>query len=125
METRRWTNPSQPQTLYIATVLLYIGAVVVALFGGPVYIFGPLAIIFYIAGSVAAGLGIANERRWGYIIGVAVAGLGVLPLLYAVLQSGLGEVFNVSFLIDALFPVALFALLVHPMSREYQKIWFH
>jgi len=30
----------------------------------------------------------------------------------------------VQFLLTALFPVALFALLVHPMSREYQKIWF-
>ena len=26
METRRWTNPSQPQTLYIATFLLYANA---------------------------------------------------------------------------------------------------
>jgi hypothetical protein len=23
-----------------------------------------------------------------------------------------------------LFPVALFALLLHPMSRDYQRIWF-
>ena len=25
----------------------------------------------------------------------------------------------------ALFPVAQFALLVHPLSRNYQKVWFH
>jgi hypothetical protein len=125
METRRWTNPSQPQTLYMATFLLYIGAVVEAIFGGPIYVFGAVAVLVYIVGSFAAGLGIANERRWGYVIGVAMATLGLLPLLWAVLVSGLGTVFNIGLLIDALFPVALFALLVHPMSREYQKIWFH
>ena len=26
METRRWLNPSQPQTLQIAVILLYINA---------------------------------------------------------------------------------------------------
>jgi hypothetical protein len=31
----------------------------------------------------------------------------------------------VTLLIYAIFPVARFALLVHPQSRQYQKVWFH
>jgi hypothetical protein len=120
METRRWTNPSQPQTLYMATFLLYINAVFGLLFGG----FGVIGLVL-IVGGVAAGFGIANEQRWGYVVGVAVAVLDLLPFVLEIFFHGVGSIFNVSFLLSALFPVALFALLVHPMSREYQKIWFH
>jgi hypothetical protein len=120
METRRWTNPSQPQTLYVAVMLLYINAVFMVLFGGLFSVVG----LLLVAGSVGAGLGIANEKKWGYFLGVGVAGLGLLPFLLRIATDGVGAVFNIAFLISALFPVALFALLVHPMSREYQRIWF-
>ena len=35
------------------------------------------------------------------------------------------SILHLDVVLYAVFPVALFALLVHPMSREYQKIWFH
>jgi uncharacterized membrane protein (DUF2068 family) len=120
METRRWTNPSQPQTLYMATFLLYINAAFGLLFSG----FNPISLVL-VAGQVGAGFGIANEKRWGYLLGVAMAALGLLPLTLFILAHGIGSIFSVTVLIEALFPVALFALLVHPLSREYQKIWFH
>ena len=34
METRRWTNPTQPQTLQSSVILLYVGAAFSILFGG-------------------------------------------------------------------------------------------
>jgi hypothetical protein len=120
METRRWTNPSQPQTLYLASVLLYIRAVLLVLFGAFV---NPLGLLL-VLGSVAGGLGIANEKKWGYIVGVIVATLGLLPFILAIAADGVSAVFSIRLLINAIFPVALFALLVHPMSREYQRIWF-
>ena len=119
METRRWTNPSQPQTLYMATFLLYINAVF-----DLVLSFGPITIVLA-AIQVAAGFGIANEKRWGYILAVIVAGLAVLLFVIWPLVIDFGVLLNLSYLLNALFPVALFCLLVHPMSREYQKIWFH
>jgi hypothetical protein len=122
METRRWTNPSQPQTLYVAVILLYINAVMSLVFGA----FGNLVGLLLVAGGVAAGLGIANEKRWGYLLGVAVAGLNlVFFVVLPVVVEGLGVILNPIFLINSVFPVALFALLVHPMSREYQRIWFN
>jgi hypothetical protein len=118
METRRWTNPSQPQTLYMATFLFYISAAFVLL--------GFTAFGFVLcAGLVASGYGIANERRWGYVLGLAFAILDLVPLTLYVLSHGIASLFHVEVLIAAVFPVALFALLVHPLSREYQKIWFH
>ncbi len=121
METRRWTNPSQPQTLYMATFLLYIEAVLSVMFGGA---FNPIGLLF-VAAEVAGAFCIANEKRWGYYLAVAVAVLLLAPFVLAVATGGLKVLFSPTLILYALFPVALFALLVHPMSREYQKIWFH
>lgn len=120
METRRWTNPTQPQTMQIAVYLLYINAVMTALLGG---IVSPLGIVL-VVGQAAAGFGIANERRWGYWLGVAIATLGLVPFVLAIVSNGVGTVLSIEFLISLLMPAALFALLLHPMSREYQRIWF-
>ena len=47
-----------------------------------------------------------------------------LPAALYILNNGIGSILNLVFLISIVFPVALFALLVHPMSRDYQRIWF-
>jgi hypothetical protein len=44
--------------------------------------------------------------------------------VFAAAQDGVEAIFDVGFLISLVFPVALFALLLHPMSRDYQRIWF-
>lgn len=120
MEQRRWVNQSQPQTLYMATFLLYLNAGFGLLFGAFLSIIGLAAIV----GQVAAGYGIANEKRWGYLLGVFVAGLALVPFVLLALADGLTTLLDPLVLISMVFPVALFALLVHPMSRDYQKIWF-
>ena len=120
MESRRWVNPSQPQTLYIATILLYMSAVFGLLFGALASLLG-LAIA---VGEVAGGYGVANERRWGYRLAVAVAALGLLPFVLFAVDEGITELLDPPVLISLVFPVALFALLIHPQSREYQKVWF-
>jgi hypothetical protein len=117
----KWVNQFQPQTLYMATILCYIDAVFGLLFGG----FASPIGLFVIAALGAGGFGIANEKRWGYILGVVVSSLAVVLFVLWPLVNDLGVIFSLAFLLNILFPVALFCLLVHPMSREYQKIWFH
>jgi hypothetical protein len=117
METRRWTNPSQPQTLQIAVFLLYFRAffsLLVGLFGG-----APLGILIG-AGQAGAAFGIANEKRWGYSLGLAAS---FAPAALRVLSSGPGALLREN-PITLLFEVALIALLLHPQSRDYQRIWF-
>jgi hypothetical protein len=119
METRRWTNPSQPQTLQIAVFLLYINAVLSVLL--PSYWLLTLASLAGAAGAY----GIANSRKWGYLLGCAASGAEVaMIVLLPLAVFGIDEVFNLTFLISAMFPVALFCLLLHPQSREHQRIWF-
>jgi hypothetical protein len=116
VEETRWVNPHQPQTLYMGVILCYIQGVF-AILSYPEY--GPFALLILI-GLVAGGFGIANEKKWGYLLAVATAVLQVLLLL---LVTG-AALNNVSVLIALAFDVLLVVLLTHPMSRSYQRIWF-
>jgi hypothetical protein len=110
MSANRWLDRTQPQTLFMAVILLYVNSVFLALS----HLSNPLALLIA-AGGVAAGYGIANEKKWGYGLAIAVA---VAPLVLVFTQS-LG-----TDLITLMFEIALVALLLHPQSREYQRIWF-
>jgi hypothetical protein len=112
-EPRKWFDPSQPQTLQGAVMLSYLTAAISLLF----ILFGAYPLVFSL-GLGAAGYGVANDRRWGYWLGVVLAGLTGLGLLLAVV-SGIH-----SLVINLLFMVVLVALYLHPQSREYQRVWF-
>ncbi|HVF33481.1 MAG TPA: hypothetical protein VM933_10650 [Acidimicrobiales bacterium] len=107
METQRFVNPSHPQTLVIGTYLLYFDAFFTAL---SAFRFGVPFLFLIAAGAAVAGWGIANDKRWAYWLGIVVSGFGVLV--------------NLGNILGLMFAVAQAALLLHPMSREYQKIWF-
>ena len=125
VQTRRFVNPSQPQTLYIATFLLYFNAVFGLLFvSSPLFFFGIVPGLALTVGMAAGAYGIANEKRWGYWLGVGISGLALVPFAVYIVSNGIGSLFQIALLISLVFPVALFVLLVHPMSRQYQRIWF-
>ena len=111
----KWVNQFQPQTLYMATILCYVDAVFGLLFN---FRFLPSLLV---AGCLALGaFGIANEKKWGYAVAVGGAVLQVI-LLFAIFGSA---VFTTTVIISFAFDAVLVALLLHPMSREYQRIWF-
>jgi hypothetical protein len=116
METRRWTNPSQPQTLQIAVFLLYIRAAFGILFGT---FLNPIGLLL-IGGMAAGGFGIANEKKWGYTLGVVMS---LAPALLRMAVGGPAALLGRD-PIGLMFEIALVALLLHPMSRDYQRIWF-
>jgi hypothetical protein len=122
METTRWTNPTLPQTLQSAVILLYMKAAITLLFGG-LFVGGGYGLLL-IAGYVAGGFGIANERRWGYNVALAAA---FLPFVIGYLFVGWRGVFPTTFsgLLSIAFDILLVVLLLHPQSREYQRIWFN
>ena len=117
INTRRWFDQSQPQTLQISVWLLYWNAVLGVLFG---QLLSPLGLVF-VAAAAASGLGIANEKKWGWWLGVAYALLLVVPVI---ITGGLNRVLRGSGIINLMFDIALVVALLHPMSRSYKKIWF-
>lgn len=118
----KFFDPSQPQTLQIVTMLFYFTAALdlfFLLFGD----FQPVVLILDLIGALCA-YGIANEKRIGYFGAMGIAGLKLGYLLLLVVIGGIGILLTLNGIIALMFDVAFLALLVHPQSREYQKIWF-
>ena len=118
MNNYRWFNPHLPQTLQIAVLLLYLNAFFMFIGREFAWMWGLLLIIGFVAGA----FGIANEKKWGYVVALIAASARVaLTLVIFSLGTILGDL---GLLLGFMFDVALVALLAHPQSREYQKIWF-
>jgi hypothetical protein len=110
----RFINRSQPQTLYMAVILCYLDV----LFN----LLGPYPALVLVGFVLAiGGYGIANEQRWGYSVAVG-ASIFQVVLLFAYARSSTFTALGP--LLDLIFYGALVALLLHPMSRDYQRIWF-
>jgi hypothetical protein len=129
MSQRRWFNPNVPQTLYVAQFLLYFDAFWMALavlFGRGLGVLGLIALAAYVFGAY----GIATEQKRGYQVAVVAAFLPLaLRTIAAVLVGDgligdLGYILTAGNILNVIFEYALIALLLHPMSREHQKIWF-
>jgi hypothetical protein len=118
MQRRRFLNPAQPQTLVIAVYLLYFHAGFLLFF---LLVNGafPLLYLALVAGGFVAGWGISNEFKWAYILGIVMA---VLP--FALRFYDTGNPVAGGDLIGLMFEIALVALLLHPQSRDYQRLWF-
>jgi hypothetical protein len=127
MSQRRWFNPNVPQTLYIAQFLLYFDAFWALLSVlGPV---GPLGLIS-VGAYVYGAYGIANELKRGYQVAVFASFIPIILRTIASVLFGDGLFADIGFIlfsgnvINVIFEYALIALLLHPMSREHQKVWF-
>ena len=114
----KFLNQTQPQTLVIATLFCYIDAVF-GFLGGVVTTSALLALVTII-GLALGGFGVANEKKWGYGIAVAAAVLQIGGLI-AVAGT---DVLGFPLILNLIFDGALVVLLLHPESRDYQRIWF-
>lgn len=113
---RKWIDKTQPQTLQAAVLFSYLSAALGLLtflaLGA-----GLSLVLLLLAG---AAYGIANDRRWTYWAAVVLACLYLLGQLVVLFDGG-----GFGGLLDLVFAAVLVALLLHPQSREYQRIWFH
>lgn len=137
IDKRKWFDRMQPQTLAIATWLLYLDGAFAVIdyldrnnlysawtrleFGG---ILSLVACLSYIAG----GFLMANEKKIGYYLAIFAAfSPFILRLLIRIEfpnSISLRWVITQSNTIGFLFDVALCALLLHPMTRKHAKTWF-
>ena len=87
--------------------------------------FGTLVGLVVIAAHVGGGFLMANDRRLGYRLALAAA-FSPFALRYWVLSDfdyGLWTKITGNNTISLIFEVALCALLLHPQSREHQRLW--
>src|SRR3954447_17601359 len=103
----------------MGVILCYIDAGFGLLFG--VIASSVLVGLLIVIALAAGGFGVANEKKWGYAVAVAAAVVQIGALLAT---AGFDTFLNLTLLISFLFDAALVGLLLHPMSRDYQRIWF-
>jgi hypothetical protein len=116
---RKWFDSSQPQTLQGAVIFSYLNAAF-ALFYALVGLSSGSLLLPVLLGAAIGAIGIANERRWGYRLCLVCAVLYLLVWILIVVTFGL----SLQIAINLLFALLLVGLLLHPQSREYQRIWF-
>ena len=115
MNEHKFLNRSQPQTLYMAVILGYLNALFNLINGLPP---GIVLVGFVLA---VGAYGIANEQKWGYAVAV---GASIVQILLLFALEGSRTFTELGPLLALIFFGALVALLLHPMSRDYQRIWF-
>lgn len=131
---RRWVDPSQPDLLQIATFIGYFRGIFTLLFGLDLQfeVFpaeGLLRIV--LAGLLASGAYLLSQRkRLGWqllIVGAALPLIARLFVAFGIRLDGGPDFEGLSPLeydvIGLIFEVALLALLLHPRSRQYEKVW--
>lgn len=126
MTTARFTNMSHPQTLQAAVFLLYFEAVF-AILGGGIGNYGFEILLSGVAGAFGAYM-IANSKRPGYYLAIAAAfaKLVIIGLIsrHGVLDGDFLVLIAYPQIIGIIFDVATLVALLHPMSRNYIKVWF-
>ena len=129
-----------PQTLGIATWLLYLDGVFATLgfldktneFGS-LRVIGPITGIFGLAACicfVGGGFLMANGKLLGWYLGIAASFSPMLArFMIAANQPNRGYSFSLmdritgGDLVAFMFEAALVVLLLHPMSRSYARTW--
>ena len=137
LDTRRWFDRTQPQTLQIATWLMYFagGFDLLYFIGNDNWpavarvtkgALGAIVALVVIASYIGGAFLMANERKLGYYFAL-FAGFSPFLLRFWI-YSGTGVTMSDKItggnLIGFIFEAALCALLLHPQSRDYQRIWF-
>ncbi|HXQ19357.1 MAG TPA: hypothetical protein VN781_06980 [Acidimicrobiales bacterium] len=115
MQTRRFFDPAQPQTLQGAVLFCYLNAAF-SLFYLALGAALPLILIVAAVGAY----GIANDRKWGYRLAVVAASIYVVGQAIAFVTFE----HNLNGILVLAFAILLIVLLLHPQSRHYQRIWF-
>ena len=140
LDSRKWFDRMHPQTLAIATWLLYIDGVFSTLgFLDKSNEFGALRIIGPMTGLVGllsclflfgSGFLMANGKLLCWYLGIAASLSHLLArFIISAYQEDYGFTYSLADritggnLVSFMFEAALVVLLVHPMSRSYVRTW--
>ena len=142
IDWRKWFDRMQPQTLQIASMLLYLNGffALISVIDKTDYLgylrtrywFGALLALAVVGFHAFGGLLMANDRKLGYKFGVAAAFSPFVLRYWAFsdLSNMLGGEISLYRKVSGgsttslIFEIALCALMLHPQSRSHQRIWY-
>ena len=138
LNPRKWFDRMQPQTMQIATWLLYLNGffALISFMDNRDWIgyarvdkgaFGAIIGILVVGSFIGGGYLMANDRKIGYKLAL-VAAFSPFALRIWILWSYPGfsaiDKFTGNDTIGFIFEAALCGLLLHPQSREHQRLWY-
>lgn len=138
LDPRKWFDRMQPQTVSIATILLYINGAFAFLhfLDGKDFVegylrdAGGLRLLVTIGLIVCFPLGgflMANGKLFGWYVSILAAfSPFILRTIFKVTMADLmawRDVIVGGSYVNLMFEIALCALLLHPMSQEYARRW--
>lgn len=138
LDPRKWFDRLQPQTLQIAMWLLYLNGFF-ALIGfmdksdwvGYARVskgsLGSLVGLFVVVAFIGGGFLMANDRKVGYKLALTAAFSPFalrIWIMWSVPGIGVLDRITGNDTIGFIFEAALCALLLHPQSREHQRVWY-
>ena len=138
LNPRKWFDRLQPQTMQIATWLLYLNGffALISFMDQRDWIgyarvdkgaLGSLVGIIVLASFIGGGFLMANDRKIGYRLAL-VAAFSPFVLRIWILWSYSGftalDKITGKDTIGFIFEAALCALLLHPQIREHQRVWY-
>ena len=138
LNPRKWFDRLQPQTMQIATWLLYLNGffALISFMDQRDWIgyarvdkgaLGSLVGIIVLASFIGGGFLMANDRKIGYKLAL-VAAFSPFVLRIWILGSYSGftalDKITGKDTIGFIFEAALCALLLRPQSREHQRVWY-
>lgn len=142
IDWRKWFDRMQPQTLQIAAMLLYLNGffALISVIDTTDYLgylrnrfsLGVVVGLIIVALHALSGLLMANDLKLGYKFAI-IAAFSPFALrfwAYTDLEnvSGIGSSLyrklSGGSTISLVFEIALCALILHPQSRNHQKIWY-
>jgi hypothetical protein len=136
IDFRKWFDRFQPQTLQIATWLLYISGVFMLIdigntgswvwFAKERYGIGLYVVLALVACHALGGLLMANDRKLGYWLALVAAFSPFGLRIWVLRGTGASTMDRITggSTIGFIFDVALVVLLLHPTSREHQRVWY-
>lgn len=137
LDVRKWFDRMQPQTVSIATILLYINGAFAFLrfldrtdIEGYMRVYGGLHALITIGFIVCfplSGFLMANGKLFGWYVSLLAAfSPFILRTIFKVTIAdlmGWQDVIVGGSYVNLMFEIALCALLLHPMSQEFVKRW--
>ena len=138
LNPRKWFDRMQPQTMQIATWLLYLNGffALISFMDNRDWIgyarvdkgaFGTLIGILVVGSFIGGGFLMANDRKIGYKLAL-VAAFSPFALRIWVLWSyqefSAIDKITGNDTIGFIFEAALCGLWLHPQSREHQRLWY-
>jgi len=137
LDVRKWFDRMQPQTVSIATILLYINGAFAFLrfldrtdIEGYMRVYGGLHALITIGFILCFPLGgflMANGKLFGWYVSLLAAfSPFILRTIFKVTIAdlmGWQDVIVGGSYVNLKFEIALCALLLHPMSQEFVKRW--